>query len=138
MLIWSDSKKEITEIPKTRKKFYQNGKSKLTDEEYQKLKDYVNVLIDNTLEKESKDNRYFVPGWQAPGSWVGTPLNIIWEKIFPGDTNSCALWYGLLVMKVLIDKDEYWYATKTNYNRDFDQMSYWIEAEKTESEFATK
>lgn len=27
MLIWSDSEKEITEIPKIRKKFYENGKS---------------------------------------------------------------------------------------------------------------
>lgn len=138
MLIWADTEKEIFEIPKSRRKFFENGKSKLSDYEYEFLKDYINQLIDNVVADKNEGKKFFVPGWQAPGSWEGTPLNVIWEKILPNDADGCALWYGLLVMEILIDRcqiGEEWRAIKTNYNRNFDQMTYWIEEK---SEFAIK
>ncbi len=138
MLIWADSAKEVRETPKSRRSFFESGKSKLLLEEYEHLKDYINQMIDNILEKESKDKKYFVPGWQAPGSWEHTPLNIIWDKVFNGDLLSCALWYGLLYMETIIDRKEYFRAYKTNFDREFDQMVYWVESEKSEKDYAMK
>lgn len=51
---------------------------------------------------------------------------MIWDKIFPGDETLCALWYGLVYMQVLIDRDDEWVAMKTNFNREFDQMVYFM------------
>ena len=87
------------------------------------MEDYINQLIDdNCLNQES--STLSVPGWNAPGSWEGKPLQIIWDKIFPGDNEHCAFWYGLLYMQVIIDRDDEWIATKSNFDREFDQMIY--------------
>ncbi|MBQ2781181.1 MAG: hypothetical protein IJF42_06450 [Clostridia bacterium] len=122
MLKWFDSDNEVESIPRSRLKFYLEGKSKLSDEEYRGVCDYINVIIDST---QNADKQFLVPGWKVPGSWEHTPLDIIWKKVFPGDAVSCAKWYGLLVMHNIINREETWNATKTNFAREFDQMVYW-------------
>lgn len=113
----------IERLPQTRKMFFDTGLSKISREEYQQIEDYINVLIDDNCNNQDKTT-LSVPGWNAPGSWEGKPLQIIWDKIFPGDSVHCAFWYGLLYMQVIIDRADEWIATQTNFNRDFDQMIY--------------
>lgn len=129
MLEWFENGSQIFGIPHKRQEFFNNGKKNLTSKEFEDLKNYVNEIIDKVLISKSTDNKFFVPGWEAAGSWENTPLQTIWEKVCFHDSKSCALWYGLLVMEVLIDRNEDWKAIKTNYNRDFEQMTYWTNSD---------
>ena len=115
----------ITQLPKTRRRFFIEGRAKINDADYAALEDCINRMIDRDYEK-SKDGAITVPGWNAPGSWEGTAIQMIWDKVFPGDETLCALWYGLVYMQVLIDRDDEWIAMKTNFNREFDQMVYFM------------
>ncbi len=125
MLEWFENGSQIFEMPHTRQKFFNYGKKNLSQDEFENIKSYVNKIIDKVLISKSDDNKFFVPGWEATGSWENTPLQTIWEKVYKYDRESCALWYGLLVMEVLIERSEDWKAIKTNYNKDFEQMTYW-------------
>lgn len=115
--------KNVEVLPKSRKKFFENGLSKITQDEYVRMEDYINQLIDDNC-KSHDGSTLSVPGWNAPGSWEGKPIQIIWDKIFPGDNEHCAFWYGLLYMQIIIDRDDEWFATKSNFEREFDQMIY--------------
>ena len=126
MLYWMDKEKEITEIGNIHKSLYDMGEARLSAEDMREIEDYINTLIDESI---SKGNDTYVPGWKAPGSWAGTPLQKIYDIAFPGDEKSCALWYGLVSMQMIIERNEQWLATKTNFNRDFDQTVYWRQAE---------
>lgn len=122
MLIWIDDLRNISDVPRTRKKFFYDGKARLDADEYQTLVDYMNSVID----KDTKNKEFIVPGWDAPGSWENLPLQIIWEKVYPNDFESCAKWYGLLTMAVMIDRPETWYATKTDFgNNKYEKTTYW-------------
>lgn len=124
MLKWIDSNNEVEAIPHNRQRFYNEGKNKLTAEQYDDLLKYANEIIDQV---HVSGARFLVPGWKAPGSWEHSPLDIIWHKLFPGDYVSCAMWYGLLMMEAIIERDELWHATKTNFNRPFEQVTYWTD-----------
>lgn len=115
--------KTFDNLPKSKKDFFENGLSKITHDEYVQMEDYINQLIDDNYLNQG-NSTLSVPGWNAPGSWEGKPLQIIWDKIFPGDKELCAFWYGLLYMQVIIDRNDEWIATKSNFDRDFDQMIY--------------
>lgn len=115
----------ITQLPKTRRRFFSEGRAKIDDADYAALEEFINRMIDRDYAK-SKDGAITVPGWNAPGSWEGTAIQMIWDKIFPGKETLCALWYGLIYMQVLIDRDDEWIAMKTNFNREFDQMVYFM------------
>ena len=118
----------ITQLPKSRQSFFKQGLAKLGGKEtddYAAMEQYINQKVDKDNEN-SKSVSFTVPGWNAPGTWKATPLQVIWDKIFTGDAALCALWYGLLYMQVLIDRDDEWIAIKTNFNREFDQMVYFI------------
>ena len=129
MLRWIDGGEMVEAIPRARTKFYERGKQKLSFEEFRGLTEYVNDLLDGVMVKSEGAKHFFVPGWQAPGSWEHTPLDIVWEKVYPGNKVDCALWYGLLVMETIIDRPELWFAVKSNFSRDFDQTVYWTEVE---------
>ena len=118
----------ITQLPRDRRRFFKDGRAKINDADYEELENCINHMVDWDYAK-SKDGSITVPGWNAYGSWEGTPIQIIWDKIFTGDPTLCALWYGLLYMQVLIDRDDEWFATKSNFNRDFDQMVYFMPKE---------
>lgn len=126
MLYWFDSDCEVKDIPHSRKSFYEKGKNNLTIYEYNNLKAYINELIDCLTVKNESEDKFLVPGWQVPGTWKYIPLDIIWEKVYNGSKENCALWYGLLVMETIIERDEKWMAIKTNFSREFDQTVYWI------------
>ena len=118
----------ITELPRDRRRFFEDGLTRITGTDYAEMENCINHMVDRDYET-SKDGSITVPGWNAPGSWEDTPIQIIWDKSFTGDIKLCALWYGLLYMQVLIDRDDEWIATKSNFNRDFDQMVYFMPKE---------
>ncbi len=120
--------KPITQLPKSRRSFFEQGRAKINDEDFAALENCINRMIDRDYAK-SKDGAITVPGWNAAGCWEGTAIQMIWDKIFPGDETLCALWYGLAYMQVLIDRDDDWIAMKTNFNREFDQMVYFMPKE---------
>ncbi len=118
----------IGELPRNRRQFFKTGRAKITDADYRELEDCVNRMVDQDYAR-SVDGSITVPGWNAPGSWEGKAIQIIWDKIFTGDETLCARWYGLLYMQVLIDRDDEWIAMRTNFNRDFEQMVYFMPKE---------
>lgn len=120
--------KPITQLHKSRRSFFEQGRAKINDEDFATLENCINRMIDRDYAK-SKDGAITVPGWNAAGSWEGTAIQMIWDKIFPGDETLCALWYGLVYMQVLIDRDDEWIAMKTKFNREFDQMVYFMPKE---------
>ena len=124
MLIDINSK-PITQLPKSRRSCFEQGRAKINDEDFAALENCINRMIDRDYAK-SKDGAITVPGWNAAGSWEGTAIQMIWDKIFPGDETLCALWYGLAYMQALIDRDDEWIAMKTKFNREFDQMVYFM------------
>lgn len=113
----------LENLPKTRRKFFENGLSKITQNEYVQMEDYINQLIDDNCQCHDSSS-LSVPGWNTPGSWEGKPPQIIWDKIFQSDNDHCAFWYGLLYMQIIINRDDEWVATKSNFDREFDQMIY--------------
>ena len=123
MLFWMDNGNEVTEIWSKHKKFYALGKSRISDKELQEIKDFINAEIDKVLDNDKE--KAFVPGWHARKDWNCTPLQVIYDKAFLNDATSCALWYGLACMEVIIDRPEEWFALKSNFNREFDQTVYW-------------
>lgn len=118
-----ESGEQITEIGSSRKKFYEECMCKLSYQEIDKIKDYINSDIDKFL---NSDNQVYVPGHRVPTDWSGTELQVIYDKACGQNPNQSALLYGLITLEVMIDRFEKWMATKSNYNRDFDQMTYWI------------
>lgn len=123
MLYWVNDNHEVTDIPASRKQFYEAGLNRLTDA-VNNLSDYINQKIDNALALSKKEIAFFVPGWEVGTEWE-EPLDMIWEKAFPHDKVACGKWYGLFVMDIFISREDKWYANKTNFNRPFDQTVYW-------------
>lgn len=123
MLFWTDDGNEVTEVSRTHKKFYAVGVSRLSADEQQNIKSYINTEIDKVLDSDGE--KAFVPGWHVKKDWNGTPLQAIHNKAFPGDKKSSALWFGLACMEVIMDRGERWFALKSNFNREFDQTVYW-------------
>ena len=100
----------------------------MSKEECQAIVDFINTEIDKQLEStKDSDKRVYVPGWHAPSDWAGTPLQVIYDKAFPGDFTLSAYWYGLITMQAIVDRQDSWYAWKTQFaGRDFAQNTYWV------------
>ena len=128
MLVWVDNNIEITEISKRHKSFFEKGLAQLLPKEIEDIEAFINNDIDSSLNSRKKGEKHaYVPGWRVPKDWSKTPLQIIYDKAFPKDDKSSALWYGLMTMQVIIDRDEKWAAVKTQFNgRSFDQTVYWL------------
>ena len=124
MLKWVGTDKLITNIPKSRKKFYALRLYRLSNQEYLDIQDWIQCKVDESL-LSNKYSKFVVPGWKAPKHWDKTPLDNIWYKCFPGDAKLCALWYGLCVMDVIISRKELWFGTKVDFGRSFQQTVYW-------------
>ena len=124
MLYWIDNNREVKEIPKTRKGFFYQRYNRLSESEIELIKDYINSLIDSVIE----NNKFvFVPGQHVPKTWENTPLDVIWAKACNKDTTASALWFGLITMQIIIDRDEIWRATKINYNNnDIARTTYFL------------
>ncbi len=57
--------KSVEILPKSRRKFFENGLSKITQDEYVKMEDYINQLIDENC-KNHDSSTLSVPGWMHP------------------------------------------------------------------------
>jgi len=125
---WMDGGENINSIPARHKKFFENGKSKLTEDELEAISKYVEDSIDKYINNSIKENPCFTVAWIFPHPWE-YPLDLIWSKACDKDEKNSAFWLGLLVMDVIINKNEEWLADKTNFNRDFDQIAYWKSAD---------
>lgn len=109
---------QVTAVTKKFKVFFEKHKEHLSDEDLNAISDYINELIDNSGER-------FNPGWEAPKSWEGTPLQIIYEKACDKNEEESAYLYGLLVKEVFIERDDEWYViSQQERGRDFEQNSY--------------
>lgn len=124
MVYWMESGEQITEIGLSRRNFYEECIGKLSNQEMDNIKDYINSDIDEFI---NSDNQVYVPGHRVPTDWSGTELQVIYDKACGQNPNQSALVYGLITLEVMIDRFEKWMATKSNYNRDFDQMTYWLQ-----------
>ena len=127
MLYWFDDNRKISDIPGKRKVFFEMGRDRMTETDIDRINCFINEAIDKVIsEKSGSDKTYYVPGWQAPDKWEGLPLQQIYDKAFPGDPEQCALWYGLITMKVFINRTDNWYVMKTEFaGRSFSQAVYW-------------
>lgn len=45
------NRKNVEILPKSRKKFFENGLSKITQDEYVQMEDYINQLIDDNCKR---------------------------------------------------------------------------------------
>lgn len=111
--------KEVTDVSKRYKKFFDEHKSRLSDDELNAIYDYINKLIDESGER-------FNPGWSASGNWVGTPLQVIYEKACDMNAETSAYLYGLLVKETFIEhrSDDWYVISQQEQGRDFEQNSY--------------
>ena len=128
MLIWLDSGEQVTEIGKRHKSFFSAGEKRLSSDEIERIKQFINSEIDTVPSADEKSgDRAYVPGWHSPADWEGTPLEPIYKKACPGDSTLSAYWYGLVTMQIIIDRPETWYAAKTQFKgRTIDQTVYWL------------
>ncbi len=91
------------------KKFFNVSKGWLSGDEYQKMIDELN----NVVQKNIDDGTDIVVSSFIPGSdWRGTVWDPIYTKACGFDFDHSAQFFGLLVCKVLIDRDETWYYIK--------------------------
>ena len=126
MLLWMESGEEVKDFG-NHNKFFSIGENRLSSDEIEKIEDFINAEIDNTLNNNQiSGDRAYVPGWHSPANWEKTPLQVIYDKAYPGDTLNSAFWYGLITMQVIMNRSETWYAIKTQFKgRSFDQTVYW-------------
>lgn len=128
MLCWMENGQEVTEITGKHKEFFETGEQRLSAEELENIKRFINDAIDKSLEESANaGDRVYVPGWRTQKDWTGTPLQAIFEKAYPDSFEMSAFWYGLITMQVIIDRPETWLAMKTKFDgRKFEQMIYWL------------
>ena len=114
----------MIEIGRTRQNFFSVAKSRISEDEYKAIVDYIDEILDAIV---NAGGRTFAPGQNIPSDWSGTPMQVVYDKACNLDFEASALWLGLVAMQVIIDRPEKWIATKTEFKgRDFEQMIYFI------------
>ena len=102
MLYATDSGKVITAIPHKAK--YTFWKQKITLEDYERVKEALNAIIDDTI-KTGKE--IMTSSWIPGSDWGNTvyePIYIACEK----DKLSASLFFGLILWEVFMNRKEYW------------------------------
>ncbi len=88
------------------KKFFDACKSRLSDDDYNKMIDELNREVDKSVDSGSD---VVIAGFIPGDDWSGT----VWEPIYNNacgwDFDHSAQFFGLLVCQVLIDREETWY-----------------------------
>ena len=108
------------------KQFFDASKSRLSNEEYESM---VNEL-NNIIQKSIDDNSNIVVSSFIPGSdWSNTVWDAIYFKACGCDEEYSALFFGLLLCQVLIDREETWFFIKQDVARG---MIYFREKEVTQ------
>lgn len=120
MLINAHTLKEETNVAVgERRRFFEEHKSRLTDDELDAIYDYINEKIDEKI------NGYFVPGFDAAGSWQGTPLQAIYDNACDKNKENSGFLYGLLAKETIINRNDIWYFTRQVSNgRDIETNQY--------------
>lgn len=111
MLYAIESNTEITTIPHRRD--FDRWRKKLSDVEYQAIVDELNGRIDGTEIQTSS----WIPG----SDWYGTVFQPIYENACDYSAQSSALFFGLIVWKVFMDRPEWWSFGR--YEKDGRQIS---------------
>lgn len=91
------------------KQMFDACKSRLSDEEYRLMVTELNHIIQTKIDNNEKIAvSTFIPG----SNWAGTVWNPIYTKSCGHDEEQSALFFGLLVCQIMIDRDEKWYFIK--------------------------
>ena len=98
MLYAIDSCSEITNIPHCRE--FDRWRSRLSDLEYQNIIDDLNNRIEGTEIQTSS--------WMPGSDWYGTVFQPIYEKSCDFSETSSALFFGLIVWVVFMERPEWW------------------------------
>jgi hypothetical protein len=102
MLIDVDTLKIITKIPYEND--YKNFRKKITSEEYQKIIDEINDIIDKDIDIGKGIQ---TAGWVPGNKWEGTVFEPI-SKAYGGDIEISSKIFGLIVWIVFMERDDKW------------------------------
>ena len=115
MLINIDTGKPITKIP--HKKSFEAWRKQISNEDYQAVVDELNKRIDENPEVHTA-------GWIPGHDWTGTvfyPIYLACKK----DTISAALFFGIIVFIMFMDRPEQWSLGRYKVNdQDIASMTY--------------
>jgi len=99
-MLYSLDEKKMKDVPLKRKAKFQSWMKKLKINDYQSIKKAINEYCDG---KEVVISSY-IPGC----NWIGTPYEPIYH-ICNMDQVQAGFFFGLIVWKVMIDRQEKWY-----------------------------
>ncbi|WP_323594397.1 hypothetical protein [Aliarcobacter butzleri] len=123
MLINIDDFTKITTV--AHEKEFNAWKKKLTIEEFKSIEDYINKEIDDFLENGEKFVNTTI---LASADWKDKPYMLIYEKVTDYYEDLAALFFGLMVWYVIMNREENWGCGKYNMvkNRDIQSMTYFL------------
>jgi len=98
MLISVDTGEIIDYIP--HKKEYDIWRSRLKEGEYQEIVDKLNSMIDS--------DEIHTAGWMPGSDWTGTVFQPIYEKACNMNFEQAALFFGLIVWTVFMNREDKW------------------------------
>lgn len=110
MLIDVDTLKKITKIP--HENDYKIFRKKVTSEEYQKIIEKINSIIDNDMDIGKSIQ---TAGWIPGNKWEGTVFEPI-SKAYGGDIEMSSKIFGLIVWIVFMERDDKWGFGRYNVN----------------------
>lgn len=106
MLVDLMSGELITRIPFER--WYRGFTSRLTNAEIGAIKIKLNSLINNTEVQTA--------GWMPGSGWAGTVYEPIYENAARRDYKASALFFGLMVYEVFMERPERWSSGRFEKN----------------------
>jgi hypothetical protein len=98
MLYSIETNSEITRTPHLHE--FNRWRNRLSEQEYQTIVDSLNTRIEGTEIQTSS--------WMPGSDWSGTVLEPIYEKACEFDERASALFFGLIVWIVFMERPEYW------------------------------
>lgn len=109
------------------KDFFNASKSNLKNDDYQVMIDELNRLVQECIDKGTDVVvSSFIPG----SNWSGTVWQPIYNDACRWQEDHSAMFFGLLVCQVLIDREETWYFLKQENAKG---MTYFKPKKKDES-----
>lgn len=107
--------------------FFNACKSRLKESAYEVMTSELNHKIDQTLES---GNEVVVSSFLPGKYWEGTPWEPIYVDACGYEQDHSAMFFGLLVCKVLIERPETWYFLRQNNAQG---MTYFVAKKKEKS-----
>jgi hypothetical protein len=100
---------QIRDIPKKRKKEYRIWRSRLADEDFERIKAAIDAAVGGNEIAVSS----FIPG----KDWRPTPYQPIFEACGRNEQHA-AFFFGLIMWQVMIERDEAWYFKPADKEAD--------------------